>query len=251
MNRRFATKFSFLFVVLALWQVLAGLQLWPNYLFPSPAEVLEVYTAGIADGTLLEATVSSLARLGVGYAISLLVGVPLGLIWGRSRLVQDTVGVLMIGLQALPSITWLPIALLWFGLSEMAVIFVVFMGAVWAIAIATRDGIQSVPANSIRSARTLGANSLFLTIQVLLPASLPSMITGMKLGWSFAWRSLMAGELLYYGVGLGQRLSQGRELNDMSLVVAVMIIIIVFGLIFERGVFQPLERRIREQFNLG
>ena len=251
MDRRRLTKIGFLGFVVVAWQVLASMNLWASYVFPSFTDVVGSLTSGFADGSLTKATLSSLGRLFLGYGLSLAVGVPLGLVWGRSRLVQDTVGTVILGLQALPSITWLPIALLWFGLSEAAVLFVVFMGAVWSIAISTKDGILNIPVNSLRAAKNLGARGLFLATQVLVPAALPSVVSGMKLGWSFAWRSLMAGELLYYGIGLGQQLNQGRELNDMSLVVAVMLIIITLGLVFEKLVFQPVERAIRAQFNLG
>jgi NitT/TauT family transport system permease protein len=250
-DRRRLTKVGFLVAVVVTWQVLASMNLWPSYVFPSFTDVLSALSSGFSEGSLTKATVSSLGRLFVGYGLSLAVGIPLGLVWGRSRLFQDTLGTVILGLQALPSITWLPIALLWFGLSEAAVLFVVFMGAVWSISISTKDGILNIPVTSLRAAKNLGARGLFLATRVLVPAALPSVVSGMKLGWSFAWRSLMAGELLYYGIGLGQQLNQGRELNDMSLVVAVMLIIITLGLIFEKLVFQPMERAIRAQFNLG
>jgi NitT/TauT family transport system permease protein len=253
MNRHTWTKIGFFALLLVTWQVLGSIGLWPPYLFPSPSEVLATFWTGVfsATGTLDQATGESLRRLALGYGLSIVVGVPLGLAWGRSVLLQDTIGPLILGLQALPSISWLPIALLWFGLSEGAILFVVFMGAVWSIAIATRDGTSNIPAVYLRAARNLGASGIFLHVKVLIPASLPSILSGMKLGWSFAWRSLMAGELLYYGVGLGQQLVQGRELNDMSLVVAVMLIIISIGLLVDKLVFQPLEKAVRRQFNLG
>lgn len=253
MNRHTWTKLGFFVFLLVVWQVLGSVGLWPPYLFPSFSDVVASFWTGVftPTGTLDQATYESLRRLALGYGLSIFVGVPLGLVWGRSVLVQDTIGPLILGLQALPSISWLPIALLWFGLSEGAILFVVFMGAVWSIAIATRDGTSNIPAVYLRAARNLGAKGGFLYISVLIPGSLPSILSGMKLGWSFAWRSLMAGELLYYGIGLGQQLAQGRELNDMSLVVAVMLIIITIGLTVDRFVFHPIEKAVRRQFNLG
>jgi NitT/TauT family transport system permease protein len=252
-NRHTLTKIGFFVLLLGLWQVLGSSGLWPPYLFPSFSDVLASFWTGFFSptGTLDQATYESLRRLAVGYGLSVVVGIPLGLVWGRSVILQDTVGPLILGLQALPSISWLPIALLWFGLSEGAILFVVFMGAVWSIAIATRDGTSNIPAVYLRAARNLGAKGVFLHLKVLIPASLPPILSGMKLGWSFAWRSLMAGELLYYGIGLGQQLAQGRELNDMSLVVAVMLIIIFIGLVVDKWVFRPLEKAVRRQFNLG
>jgi NitT/TauT family transport system permease protein len=155
-----------------------------------------------------------------------------------------------IGLQALPSICWLPLALLWFGLGEKAILFVVVMGALLSIALATADGVRNTSPLYLRAARTMGAEGLRLYRRVVLPAALPGILSGMKLGWSFAWRSLMAGELLYISLGLGQALAMGRELNKMSQVVSVMVVIIAIGLVIDQLVFRPTERRVRERWGL-
>jgi NitT/TauT family transport system permease protein len=236
--------------VLVVWEGLFRLHLWPSYVFPSPLEVIQSMLNGFADGSYSLAIVSSMRRVVMGYALSLVVGIPLGLLLGRIRLVQDTIGTVVLGLQALPSICWLPLALLWFGLSETAILFVVVMGAVLSIALATADGVHNTPPLYIRAARTMGAGRWHLYTGVILPAALPAIISGMKLGWSFAWRSLMAGELLYVSLGLGQLLTMGRELNDMSQVIATMVLIVVIGLIVDRLVFQPIERRARERWGL-
>ena len=158
------------------------------------------------------------------------------------------VGPLVFGLQALPSICWLPLALLWFGLSEKAILFVVVMGSLLSITIATEGAVRAVPTLYIRAARTMGSRRLRLYTRVVLPAALPGIVTGLKLGWTFAWRSLMAGELLYVAGGLGQMLTLGRELNDLARVMAVMVVIVVLGLAFERLLFGALERRVRERW---
>jgi NitT/TauT family transport system permease protein len=167
------------------------------------------------------------------------------------RWLAETLGLLVMGLQALPSICWLPLALRWFGLSETAILFVVVMGAVLSIAQATQDGVHNTPPIYTRAARNLGAQGLQLYTSVIFPAALPSIVTGMKLGWSFAWRSLMAGELLYTLPGLGSLLMMGRELNDMSQVVAVMVVIVALGLITDRFVFGVWERNVRRRWGLG
>ncbi len=206
--------------------------------------------AGFADGSYPFAIAISLRCLAIGYVISLAVGIPLGLLLGRVRLVQDTVGSVVLGLQALPSICWLPLALLWFGLSERAILFVVVMGAMLSLSLATADGVRNTSPLYLRAALTLGARGWQLYPMVILPAALPAIVSGMKIGWSFAWRSLMAGELLYVSLGLGQLLTMGRELNDMSQVIAVMFIIIALGLLVDRALFASIERRLRERWGL-
>jgi NitT/TauT family transport system permease protein len=205
---------------------------------------------GFATGYYLRAVATSMRRIVIGYGISILVGIPVGLMLGRSRVMQATLGPVAIGLQALPSICWLPLALLWFGLGEKAILFVVVMGALLSIALATADGVRNTSPLYLRAARTMGAEGLRLYRRVVLPAALPGILSGMKLGWSFAWRSLMAGELLYISLGLGQALAMGRELNKMSQVVSVMVVIIAIGLVIDQLVFRPTERRVRERWGL-
>jgi NitT/TauT family transport system permease protein len=203
-----------------------------------------------ADGTIITTVGRSMARLGAGYGISLALGVPLGMVLGRSQLADDLLGAPVLGLQSLPSICWLPVALLWFGLSEAAILFVVVMGSSLAIAIASQSGVRNLNPLWVRAARTMGARGVALYTTVLLPASLPALLNGAKLGWTFAWRSLLAAELLYVSGGLGQLLQAGRELNDVARVFAVMVVILAIGLTAEKAVFAPLEQRVRERFGV-
>lgn len=246
-----ARKLAFFLFLVALWQALYMARLWPDFLFPSPVSVAETLVAGFLDGRFLIGIGTSMARVIVGYLISTAIGLPLGLVIGRVRILDETVGEVLSGLQTLPSIAWLPLALLWFGLNERAILFVVVMGAVLSISIAAESGVKNTPPQYLRAANNMGARGWRLYRYVILPAALPSILTGMKLGWSFAWRSLMAGELLYVSLGLGQLLMMGRELNDMSQVIAVMLVIIALGLIVDRLVFAPVERRVREQWGLA
>ena len=243
-------RLLFFVVLLAAWEALYRLNLWPPYIFPSMSSVAASLISGFADGSYPLAIAVSLRRILIGYGLSLTIGIPLGLLLGRVKFVQDTLGSIVLGLQALPSICWLPLALLWFGLSEKAILFVVVMGAVLSVTLSTADGVHNTSPLYLRAARTMGARGLTLYIRVILPAALPAIISGMKLGWSFAWRSLMAGELLYVSLGLGQLLTMGRELNDMAQVIAVMIVIVAIGLSVDRALFSPLERRIRERWGL-
>ncbi len=193
----------------------------------------------------------SIQRILIGYFISLVFGVILGILIGRFKLLDETVGSLITGLQVLPSICWLPLAILWFGLNEQAIQFVIIMGAFFSIAIATDSGIRNIPPIYLRAAKTMGIKGMDLYTRVIFPAALPSIATGMKLGWSFAWRSLMAGELIFVSVGLGHLLQTGRELNDMAQVMAVMITIMMVGLIFDRFIFAQFEKRLRRQWGMS
>lgn len=236
-------------LLIVLWQGLCWLRIGPPYLFPSPfSEVFPSLAAGFQDGTFLIGMGESIRRILIGYGISLFLGIPLGLLVGRFKILDETIGSLVGMLQVLPSICWLPLAILWFGLSEWAIQFVVVMGAFLPIAIATDGGIKNIPPLYIRAARTMGVRKLDLYWRVILPAALPSILTGMKLGWSFAWRSLMAGELLFVSIGLGQLLQAGRELNDMSQVVAVMLIIMGVGLFFDHLIFAPIQNHLRRKW---
>lgn len=245
-----ARKIIFFAALLIAWQMVTALNIYPEYIFPSPLGVMRTLGRGFENGRFIIGIASSMQRILVGFGISAILGVVLGIALGRIRLLNETVGALVLGLQALPSICWLPLALLWFGLSETAILFVVVMGALLAITTATDAGVKNTPPLYLRAARNLGARGWKMYALVILPAALPSIITGMKLGWSFAWRSLMAAELLYVSLGLGQLLTMGRELNDMSQVIAVMLIIIAIGLLVDRVLFTPLETHVRERWGL-
>ncbi|NJM08172.1 ABC transporter permease, partial [Candidatus Gracilibacteria bacterium] len=192
--------------LLLLWELVARSGLYPPYLFPGPLTVLRALADGLTSGLYITGALVSLRRIALGYTISLAIGLPLGLGLGRIRWMEDTVGSLVIGIQALPSVCWLPLAILWFGLNERAIIFVVVMGALFSITLGVADGVRNTPPLYVRAARTLGARGLAIYTQVVMPAALPAIITGLKQGWAFAWRSLMAGELLFFTLSLGNLL---------------------------------------------
>ncbi|MDQ2885996.1 MAG: ABC transporter permease subunit [Chloroflexota bacterium] len=181
---------------------------------------------------------------------SLVLGTVLGILVGRFPVVEETVGSLILGLQALPSVCWLPLAVLWFGLTEQAIIFVVVMGALFSITLGIESGIKNTPPIYLKAARTLGTRGQALYSQVILPAALPSIISGLKQGWTFAWRSLMAAELLYFTLSLGNLLNNSRDLNDASQVIAVMLVIIAIGVAIDTLIFSTLERTLRERWGL-
>ncbi|GEJ55822.1 ABC transporter permease [Anaeromyxobacter diazotrophicus] len=236
--------------LLLLWELASRIGPWPHYLFPGPVAVARSLGTMIADGRLGAAVVRSLGRLGQGYVLSALVGVPLGIANARLRWMRSTVKPLVLGLQALPSICWLPLALLWFGLSEQAIVFVVVMGSLLAIAISTEDGVAAIDPLLLRASGVLGVRGPRFYLGVLLPGALPGIVTGLKLGWSFAWRALMAGELLFVAGGLGQLLQAGRELLDVPQVMAVMIAIVAVGSVVDQVLFRLVEVKIRRRWGL-
>jgi NitT/TauT family transport system permease protein len=251
---RAASSLAFFLVLLVSWEVVSRSGFYSPVLLPSPLNVLEYLWQSARDGTLWSATLVTMQRLLLGYGIGLLFGVPLGLLTARSRIMQDTLGLLALGIQTLPSVCWVPLALLWFGQSEAAMLFVVVMGTLWSVLIATSDGVRAMPPIYLRAARTMGSHGLHTWIKVILPASLPYLVGGMKQGWAFAWRSLMAAEIfvtILTGFGLGQLLQYGRELLAMDQVVAVMAIIVVIGLLADRLLFSPWERFFHRRWGTG
>jgi NitT/TauT family transport system permease protein len=225
--------------------------LWSPVLLPAPIKVAQYLESAAADGTLWQATLITVKRLLLGYVIGLVGGVPLGLVTARWNLFHDTIGTLALGLQTLPSVCWVPLALLWFGQSEAAMLFVVVMGTLWSVVIATDTGVRHVPPIYRRAALTMGSKGFHIWLTVILPAALPFIVSGMKQGWAFAWRSLMAAEIfvtILTGFGLGQLLHYGRELNAMDQVIAIMFVIVVIGLLADKTIFAPVERFLHRRW---
>jgi NitT/TauT family transport system permease protein len=194
MRRALVVTFFFAGLV-GLWKVATTLGGWSPVLLPPPESVAEYLWGALNDGSLVEASAVTLKRLLIGYAIGIVIGMPLGLLISTSEFFQDTIGAVALGLQTLPSVCWIPLALLWFGQTEGAMLFVVTMGTVGSVVIATSTGARSIPPIYSRVARTMGTEGFDKWTRVILPASLPFLVTGMKQGWTFAWRSLMAAEI--------------------------------------------------------
>ncbi|MCA1813835.1 MAG: ABC transporter permease [Halobacteriales archaeon] len=241
----------FLLLLFGGWEALARMGFWPRYLVPAFTDVLRALWGTAQSGGLVAGLAASVMRLVLGYGIGLVLGLGLGLWMGRSRIAESTLGSVALGLQALPSVAWLPLALIWFGLSETAITFVVVMGTVFAIAVATSTAIHQTPHTWERAARNLGARGHALLLHLTLPAALPGIAMGMKQGWSFAWRSLIAAEMVYSTVGLGHLLMFGRELNDLPLVMAVMLVIVAVGLAADRLAFGRLEVAVQRRWGVG
>jgi NitT/TauT family transport system permease protein len=235
----------FFAVLVVAWEAVVRAKIWSPVLVPSPISVGEYFVAATRDGTLWQATLVTMKRLLIGYAFGLIVGLPLGLLTARFEFVEDTLRMMALGLQTLPSVCWVPLALLWFGQTETAMLFVVIMGTVWSVIIATDNGVRTVPPIYVRAAQTMGSRRLHTWMKVIVPASLPFIVSGMKQGWAFAWRSLMAAEIyvtILTGLGLGHLLHYGRELNAMDQVIGVMLVIIAIGLLADKILFSPCEK---------
>jgi NitT/TauT family transport system permease protein len=241
-------------VLLLVWQAATSSGRWSAMLMPPPRAVEEYLWEALQDGTLLEAAGVTLRRLLVGYAIGIAIGLPLGLLTSTSDYFEDTIGSLALGLQTLPSVCWVPLALLWFGQTESALLFVVVMGTVWSVVLATNTGARTIPPIYARAARTMGSEGVDKWTRVILPAALPFVVSGMKQGWAFAWRSLMAAEIfvtILSGFGLGQLLQYGRELTAMDQVIGVMVVIVLIGLIADKALFSPWERFLHRRWGTG
>jgi NitT/TauT family transport system permease protein len=249
--KRFFLAAAFFAVLVLLWEGAYRAKIWSPVLLPSPGQVVRYLESAVADGTLLKATVITMRRLVIGYLIGLLMGLPLGLLTARWKLFHDTVGTLALGLQTLPSVCWVPLALLWFGQTEAAMLFVVVMGTLWSVIIATETGVRNVPPIYRRAALTMGSKRLHMWFKVILPAALPFIVSGMKQGWAFAWRSLMAAEIfvtILTGFGLGQLLHYGRELSAMEQVIGIMIVIVVIGLLADKIFFSPIGKFLHRRW---
>ena len=241
----------FFAVVVAVWELLVREGIWSPVMVPSPFDIGRYFVESIRDKSLLDASYVTMKRLLLGYAIGLAAGLPLGLLNARFKFCEDTLGLMALGLQTLPSVCWAPLALLWFGQNEAAIFFIVIMGSVWSIMLATDAGVRNVPPIYARAARTMGSSGFHTWLKVIFPASLPFVVSGMKQGWAFAWRSLMAAEIyvtIMTGFGLGAVLHFGRENHAMDQVLGIMIVIVVIGLLADKILFSPMERFLHRRW---
>jgi NitT/TauT family transport system permease protein len=234
--------------LLGLWWVFVAAGVKPAYVVPGPADVWATLTQQWSEGVVQQAVFNSLTRGAVGFLAAVLLGTAVGVIVSRVGFVRVALGPLLSGLQSLPSVAWVPAAIIWFGLTDAAMYAVILLGAVPSIANGLVAGIDQVPPLFHRVGHVLGARGLAAVRLVVLPAALPGYLSGLKQGWAFSWRSLMAAELIVFspelGPGLGQFLDTGRQLSDMSWVMAGILLILLVGISVELLVFAPLERRV-------
>jgi len=244
-------SFVFYVALIAVWAIVARMKIWPPYIFPTPWGVGESLWAGFTDHSFWIAIAISMKRMLLGYGMSVVLGIFLGMVLAGNKFLEQTLGGLLVSLQSLPSICWLPIAVLWFGLTEKAILFVVVMGSLLSVTISMETGRKQLPRIYAMAGRNLGARGIRLFLHVTLPASLPYIVTGLKQGWAFAWRSLISGEMIFVSLGLGQQLMMGRDLNDMNLVIAVMILIIGLGYLVDGLIFKTIEKQLQIRWGLA
>jgi NitT/TauT family transport system permease protein len=239
-------------LVLAFWQVIYWSGWRPPYVFPSPIEVLQQLGMMIGTERFWSALGTTVTRAFMGFGIALVIGTTVGILVARITPLRLAIGSLITGLQTMPSIAWFPFAILVFGINEQAILFVVVLGAAPSIANGVISGIDQVPPAFTRLGRVLGAGPIALYRDVVLPAALPSYVSGLNQGWAFAWRSLMAGELLVIIAtkpSLGAQLEFARQFSQAPLLLATMLVILILGMVVD-GLFATLSKRIRAKRGL-
>jgi len=244
----------FVIVAIVLWQLYVVIAQPRPDIVPGPLEVLGALASAWESGRLQEAVSTSLERGVVGFLIAIVVGTPIGLLLAEVRPLRRAVGPIISGLQVLPSVAWVPAAILWFGLTDATIYFVILMGAIPSIVNGLIAGVSQVPPQLRRVGTVLGATPLQLATAVILPAALPGYLAGLKQGWAFSWRSLMAAEIITtggaIGFGLGSMLDQSRFLADISGVLATILLILFIGILIELAFFGPIERRMLQRRGL-
>lgn len=234
-------------LILVVWQALISFKVVddPSKL-PSPSAVWDEVHEAWLRGDLLGYIWTSVSRGLLGFLFALAIGTPLGLLVARVKFVRAAIGPILSGLQSLPSVAWVPPAVIWLGLDNSMMYAVILLGAVPSIANGLVSGVDQVPPLFLRAGRTMGATGLKGTWHIVLPAALPGYVAGLKQGWAFSWRSLMAAEIIAsfpdLGVGLGQLLENGRNASDMSMVFEAILLILVVGIAIDLLIFSPLER---------
>ena len=235
-------------VLLVVWAVVAATT--DTSAIPSPADTWAALRDGIADGSIPEATVKSLIRLAFSFAAALVIGTGLGLLLAAFELARRSVRPLVVALQIIPFVAWVPLAVIWFGVTERAVVFVAIAGSFPSVTLATLQGIRQVPPLYVRAGRTLGASGWSLQREIVFPAALPAYMTGIQQAWGFAWKALMAGELIVPAVGasgLGHLLDSSQ---DVAAILAVVAVIAVIGVAVEYLIVGPIDRRVRAKRGL-
>ncbi|MDT0450069.1 ABC transporter permease [Streptomyces hesseae] len=235
-------------LVLVVWKLLVLAGVTDDYKLPDPSAVWGALRRLWLEGTLFGIVWTSVSRGLLGFLAALALGTPLGLLVARVPLIRAALGPVLSGLQSLPSVAWVPAAVIWLGITDSAMYAVILLGAVPSIANGLVSGIDQVPPLYLRAGRTMGATGVRGAWHVLLPAALPGYLAGLKQGWAFSWRSLMAAELIAsspdLGLGLGQYLENARTDSDMPGVLLGITLILFVGIAIDLIVFSPLERRV-------
>ncbi|GAA2926573.1 MULTISPECIES: ABC transporter permease [Streptomycetaceae] len=235
-------------LVALVWQLLVWAKVTEDYKLPPPSAVWNSVADMWLQGTLLEVVWTSVSRGLLGFLMAVAIGTPLGLLVARVKLVRAAIGPILSGLQSLPSVAWVAPAVIWLGLNDSMMYAVILLGAVPSVANGLVSGVDQVPPLFLRAGRTIGATGLRGTWHIVLPAALPGYLAGLKQGWAFSWRSLMAAEIIAsspdLGLGLGQLLENGRNNFDMPGIFLAILLILFVGIAIDLLIFSPLERRV-------
>ena len=246
-------KLAAILLALTAWQLFVWSGWKPDYVLPGPLPVFERLSQDLTSSDFDLGIVVTLRRALLGYGIAVAIGSVTGILIARVRLFRKAVGSAILGLQSMPSIAWFPLAILLFGLNETAIFFVVILGAAPAIAGGLLNGVDHVQPLLIRVGRVMGARGLVLYRHVILPAALPSFVGGLKQGWAFAWRSLMAGEIIGivgHQLSIGQQIQFARDFADTEQLLAIIVVIFVIGVVID-GLFGVFDAQIRRRWGLG
>ncbi|HEY2688161.1 MAG TPA: ABC transporter permease [Streptosporangiaceae bacterium] len=238
-------------LILVIWQIV-HLTGWKSYVLKGPGTVLSDLWHQMHHALLWQAIGITLRRAVMGYALALIIGSVIGVLVARIPLLRAGVGSIITGLQTMPSIVWFPVGIVLFGLSTPTILFVMVLGAAPSIASGLMTGVDYTPPLLLRAGQTMGLRGFALYRYLILPASLPAYVAGMKQGWAFAWRSLMAGELLVLILGqpsLGVLLNNNQNLQDFAGVTSIMIVILTIGILVDM-VFNKVDAFIRRRRGL-
>ena len=236
---------------IGIWQLIYLLGIWPKISLPSPLMVAESFYELLQNNTLILSIGMTMYRLTIGFIISIVIGMIVGLTMVKFPGFGKTMGSFAIGLQSFPSIAWVPFAILLIGLNDFGILFVVVLSSVFSVMISTYSGIRNIPIIYIRAAKNMGGKGLHLFRYLMIPAVTPALIDGLKQAWSFAWHALIGAEILMAtSIGIGHILLVGREFQVMDQIIASMITIFVLGMIFDRIIFMKIEDKVREKWGL-
>jgi len=241
----------FLAVIIVAWQTIFWLKFYPAFLFPSPSTTLNTFVRLIQTGILPVAIYTTGYRLVAGFALVMILGIAVGVVMVKFKRFGRTMASFSLGLQAFPSIAWVPFAILIIGLNDYGILFVIVMSSAFSVMLSTYSGFRNIPPIYMKAARNMGARRFSLLLGVMFPAAMPSLMTGIRQAWSFSWHALIGAEILMASVGLGAILYFGSEFVRMDQIMASMITIFVIGLVVDKLLFFRLEQRVRSKWGLA
>lgn len=232
------------------WQIVAVLKIYPSYLFPSPLAVVSAFWDLVVSSALWTHIGNSLIRTVLGFSFGAGIALPLGLMMGINRPLSRYLSSLIVFFQAIPGLAWIPLVILWLGIGYAAVTFIIFISVFFPILINTIIGVRSIRSTVIEAARTLGASNLALLWEVYIPGALPSILAGLRLGFGFGWRALVAGEMIASSSGLGFMIFDARQYLRTDVVIVGMILLGLIWLVLDWAILRPIERKTVERWGI-